>query len=269
MVTPGQEDRSDTERDQHHRCREEDDEAPGREEQRAPTVCRLDRVVDLDLALGSTRLDIRLRSGDRADGCALELGHLSYGASRHLINGMSSRGAALRVPLASWGEVSMAALNGNSIVGWNNFFGLSNSEPKLARPDRRKKARNMLEELGCGELSDRRVHRLSGGERQRVALARALVIEPRLLLLDEPLAALDVSMRRAVRAFLVERLRTFGRPSVLVTHDIRDISPLAGLTQLTNLVVNNNHISELSPLAGLVNLTSIDLLDNNPTNQAA
>ncbi|MEO2158428.1 MAG: ATP-binding cassette domain-containing protein, partial [bacterium] len=67
---------------------------------------------------------------------------------------------------------------------------------------------------------------LSGGEQQRIALARALVIEPELLLLDEPLAALDATTRRTVRGFLSERLTLFGRPSIMATHDVRDVVAL-------------------------------------------
>ena len=70
---------------------------------------------------------------------------------------------------------------------------------------------------------------MSGGEMQRVALARALVMKPDFLLLDEPLAALDATVRRSVRTFLAERLRAFQRPSIIVTHDVRDIIALDAL----------------------------------------
>lgn len=92
--------------------------------------------------------------------------------------------------------------------------------------ERRAEARALLAELGCGELADRAVENLSGGERQKVALARALAVRPRLLLLDEPLASLDVVARRDTRRFLVERLRALGQPSILVTHDVRDVIAL-------------------------------------------
>ena len=108
----------------------------------------------------------------------------------------------------------------------NVAFGLSTGARRLARGERCAKARALLDELGCSALAGRRVDGLSGGEQQRVALARALVIEPELLLLDEPLAALDATSRRAVRSFLAARLEAFGRPTVIVTHDVRDILAL-------------------------------------------
>ena len=71
------------------------------------------------------------------------------------------------------------------------------------------------------------MHELSGGERQRVALARALAREPALLLLDEPLSALDAHTRAGVRAELREFLDGLGLPAILVTHDFEDAATLA------------------------------------------
>lgn len=109
----------------------------------------------------------------------------------------------------------------------NVAFGLSTGPARLPRAKRHAKALAILDDLGCGALANRRIDGLSGGERQRVALARALVREPELLLMDEPLAALDATTRRTVREFLGERLARFGRPSVIVTHDVRDVAALA------------------------------------------
>jgi molybdopterin-binding protein len=77
----------------------------------------------------------------------------------------------------------------------------------------------MLERLGVGELADRRPGGLSGGVAQRVARARALVVEPSLLLLDEPLAAMDVTTRVSLRRTLARHLATFPGPRLLITHD--------------------------------------------------
>jgi molybdate transport system ATP-binding protein len=80
----------------------------------------------------------------------------------------------------------------------------------------------LLRQLGLEGLADRRPRSLSGGEKQRVALARALSVGPRALLLDEPLAALDVHSRREVRNFLAGNLKHLGLPTVVVTHDAAD-----------------------------------------------
>ena len=85
----------------------------------------------------------------------------------------------------------------------------------------------LLERFRISDLAHARVTQLSGGERQRVALARALAREPALLLLDEPLSALDAHTRAGVRAELRELLDELGLPVVLVTHDFEDAATLA------------------------------------------
>ncbi|MGH3093397.1 MAG: ABC transporter ATP-binding protein, partial [Gaiellaceae bacterium] len=86
----------------------------------------------------------------------------------------------------------------------------------------------LLERFRIAHLADARPDDLSGGERQRVALARALARDPGLLLLDEPLAALDADTRARVRGELHELLRSFNLPTLLVTHDFEDAAALAG-----------------------------------------
>ena len=85
----------------------------------------------------------------------------------------------------------------------------------------------LLERFGLRALARERPRALSGGERQRVALARALAREPSVLLLDEPLAALDAHTRASVRAELHEHLRREALPTILVTHDYGDAAALA------------------------------------------
>jgi ABC-type sulfate/molybdate transport systems ATPase subunit len=85
----------------------------------------------------------------------------------------------------------------------------------------------LLHRFRIAELAHARVRELSGGERQRVALARALAREPALLLLDEPLSALDAHTRAGVRAELRELLDGLGLPTILVTHDFEDAATLA------------------------------------------
>jgi spermidine/putrescine transport system ATP-binding protein len=83
---------------------------------------------------------------------------------------------------------------------------------------RRKKALDWLERLGIGEFAERNVDSLSGGQRQRVALARALVTEPQILLLDEPLSALDAHLVIRMQGVLTKLQRELGITFVYVTH---------------------------------------------------
>ena len=84
-----------------------------------------------------------------------------------------------------------------------------------------------LSRLDVGDLAGRRPDQLSGGQAQRVALARALVTDPDLLLLDEPLAALDARTRDSTRQLLRRQLTAFGGPALVVTHDLLDSLVLA------------------------------------------
>jgi molybdate transport system ATP-binding protein len=108
-------------------------------------------------------------------------------------------------------------------------------------------ARQALADLEAEGLARRRPQELSGGETQRVALARALAARPRALLLDEPLAALDASIRRETRRFLAERLRAWSLPTVVVTHDRADAEALDGdvLVLEAGAVVQRGRIDEL------------------------
>lgn len=108
----------------------------------------------------------------------------------------------------------------------NVAFGLSTGGQRAPRAERIARASALLRELDCEALIGRPVVALSGGEQQRVALARALITEPRLLLLDEPLSALDPTTRRSVRTWLLERLAEFQGAVVVVTHDVRDVVAL-------------------------------------------
>jgi molybdate transport system ATP-binding protein len=108
-------------------------------------------------------------------------------------------------------------------VRQNVAFGLRDRP----RAERQARAAEVMERLGLGGLTHRRPGELSGGQRQRVALGRALATDPALLLLDEPLSALDAPLRRSLRDELRAILSGWGTAAVLVTHDFTEAYQLA------------------------------------------
>jgi putative spermidine/putrescine transport system ATP-binding protein len=90
---------------------------------------------------------------------------------------------------------------------------------KIARAERDRRVAHVLETVRLGEHGDRKPIQLSGGQRQRVALARAIVNQPRVLLLDEPLGALDLKLRQEMQVFLKALQKDLGMTFVYVTHD--------------------------------------------------
>ena len=110
-------------------------------------------------------------------------------------------------------------------VAKNIAYGLE--AEKLSRAEIKSRVAEAIEMIGLGHLADRRPAQLSGGQRQRVALARSIVKRPRLLLLDEPLSALDKQLRTGMQSELKRLQRETGMTFVIVTHDQEEAMSLA------------------------------------------
>jgi putative spermidine/putrescine transport system ATP-binding protein len=116
---------------------------------------------------------------------------------------------------------------------------------KVGKGERRERARQALEMVRLGAFGDRKPSQLSGGQRQRVALARAIVNRPRVLLLDEPLGALDLKLRQQMQIELKSIQREVGITFVYVTHDQEE-----ALTMSDRIAVfNDGRIEQIGPPA--------------------
>lgn len=111
----------------------------------------------------------------------------------------------------------------------------------MGKEERHQKAQDLLERVAMGALAQRRPHELSGGQQQRVALARALITQPRVLLLDEPLSALDPFLRIQMRAELRRWQKELGLTFIHVTHSQEEAMALAD----TMVVMNDGRIEQV------------------------
>lgn len=119
----------------------------------------------------------------------------------------------------------------------NLLFALDKSADKKIVDD-------LLNAVELTQLAERKPHQLSGGQQQRVALARALVKKPDLLLLDEPLAALDHNMRRRLQEYLLKLQKQHGFTMIIVTHDLGEIFRMA---QQVIVIENGQIINQGTP----------------------
>jgi molybdopterin-binding protein len=110
-------------------------------------------------------------------------------------------------------------------VGWNVGWGLR--QRRVPARDRQRQVREALDATGLAAIADADVATLSGGERQRVALARAVATRPEILLLDEPTASLDITLKREFRQDLDRLVRNSASAAILITHDPTDAFGLA------------------------------------------
>ena len=128
-------------------------------------------------------------------------------------------------------------------VASNVGFGLLMK--KVPKSDRLDRVEHALDMVGLSGMGRRRVHQLSGGQQQRVALARALVVAPKVLLLDEPLGALDLNLRRQMQQELLRIQKKVGTTFVHVTHDQEEAMSIADVIA----VMNNGHLEDIGPPA--------------------
>lgn len=131
---------------------------------------------------------------------------------------------------------------------WENVdFGLKMQ--KLPAGDRRTRVGEMLEMIGLSHLAERKPHMLSGGQQQRIALARALVTRPQVLMLDEPLSALDENLRVRMRSELRKIQKQFGMTFIQVTHHVEEAFSLSDQI----VVMNHGHIDQVATPTELFN----------------
>jgi putrescine transport system ATP-binding protein len=128
-------------------------------------------------------------------------------------------------------------------VARNIAFGLK--QERMPKSDIDRRVREMLALVKLENCADRKPHQLSGGQRQRVALARSLAKRPKVLLLDEPLAALDRKLREETRFELVELQSQLGTTFVIVTHDQEEAMTLANRIA----VMNAGRLAQVAPPA--------------------
>jgi spermidine/putrescine transport system ATP-binding protein len=121
----------------------------------------------------------------------------------------------------------------------NVGFGLAMR--RVPKPERHRRAEAMLKLVGLEGFGGRSVHQLSGGQQQRVALARAIAVEPKVLLLDEPLGALDLALRRQMQEELVRIQKRLGTTFVHVTHDQEEAMSIADRV----IVMNKGRVEDM------------------------
>ncbi len=194
--------------------------------------------VSLEIADGSYTVLLGPSGSGKTTLLSILGGFLQPTQGRVLINGedVTSTPPAKRPTATVFQDY---ALFPHMTIGDNVAFGLRMKG--INKTERLQSAGKMLELVGLSNMINRKPHQLSGGQRQRVALARALVVEPKVLLLDEPLGALDLKLRRQVQDELKAIQKRVGTAFVHVTHDQEEAMALAD----TIVVMSDGHIEDL------------------------
>jgi molybdate transport system ATP-binding protein len=210
-------------------------------------VTERDVDVTLEVADGETVAVLGPNGAGKSTTLAVAAGLLRPDAGRVVLDGLELTGPDVWVAPHARRSALLAQdplLFPHLSVLENVAFGpRSSGVPRRAA---REQAHTWLAEVGVAELADRRPGQLSGGQAQRVAVARALAADPRLLLLDEPMAALDVAVRPALRQSLRRVLAD--RTVVLVTHDVLDALLLSDRV----VVLDGGRVVETGPTADVL-----------------
>ena len=208
-----------------------------------------DVAVDLSVRAGRTMALVGPNGSGKSTVCAVVAGLLDAEEGRVVLGERVLDGPESFVPAGR----REAALLGQDPGVFTHMSVLSNVAFALRcqganRSAARSRARSELAAVGAAHLASRSGGALSGGQAARVALARALVTAPRLLLLDEPMSALDVTARREMRALIARRTAERGITTLLVTHDVLDITALADVV----VVLEGGRVAERGTAADVL-----------------
>ncbi|MGA4506616.1 ABC transporter ATP-binding protein [Propionibacteriaceae bacterium G1746] len=200
-------------------------------------------ALDLSLAPGRTLAVVGPNGAGKSTLLQLVAGLIRPDAGEVLLGGDVASTATHLTPVHQRGVgmlTQRSLLFGHLSVLDNVAFGVR--ARGASRQAARERAGAELDAVGLAELAGRRPHQLSGGQAQRVALARALATDPTVVMLDEPLSALDVDAAHHMRSLLASRLR--GTTAILVTHDPLDLWTIADDV----LVLEGGRIAQHGPL---------------------
>lgn len=218
-------------------------------------VAARDVQLELDHAPGRTLAVVGPNGSGKSTLLHLVAGLVRPSQGRVDLAGRTVSGPGVHIPthLRGVGMLTQRALLfGHLTVLDNVAFGVR--ARGVGRRQSTEGAMAELEAVGMSELAARRPHQLSGGQAQRVALARALATDPSVLMLDEPMAALDVDAALQMRALLAQRLR--GRTTLLVTHDPLDLWTLADDV----MVLQSGRVRQHAPLEEVAERPGTDFL---------